>query len=141
MTGILDQWIYFIKHAGSLEAVPEGMLVEPVRHAFEKARVSNMTVEEFEEYDKAGMAVTDAQGALQVARQEGRDEGEKIGIQKGRQEGEIAFLLRLLQRRFGPLPAWVEGQVQAAGPERLALWSERILEVRSLAEVFADGQQ
>ncbi|MEO5365693.1 MAG: hypothetical protein H7831_04960 [Magnetococcus sp. WYHC-3] len=50
-----------------MDHVPE-CGVAPIRHAYEKALGANMTQEEMEIYDKAGMVITDAKGALQLAR-------------------------------------------------------------------------
>jgi hypothetical protein len=39
---------------------------------------------------------------------------ECMGIEKGIQQGEILMLRRLLVRRLGPLPAWVEQCLEEA---------------------------
>jgi hypothetical protein len=47
------------------------------------------------------------------------------------------FLLRLLTRRFGSLPATVIERVQQAGAHDLEDWVDRILDAASLEDVFA----
>ena len=51
-----------------------------------------MDKDEFEFYDKAAMAVTDAAGAIEFAEEKGMKKGEakgrKEGIKEGREEGE-----------------------------------------------------
>ncbi|MBF0625679.1 MAG: hypothetical protein HQL82_12825, partial [Magnetococcales bacterium] len=145
------QWLYFIKWAGSLEDIPERIRGAPIRHAFEKARVANMSMEEYELYEKAGMALTDARGALQEAREEGekaglekgRQQGEQVGLEKGLQMGEhktaIATLRRLLQRKFGlnQQPAWLDQRLAGASLEQIETWTDRILEAGALEDVFA----
>ncbi|MBF0631889.1 MAG: Rpn family recombination-promoting nuclease/putative transposase [Magnetococcales bacterium] len=154
LSDLLDQWIYFIKFAGSLESIPTRMNLPPIRHAFEKAMVANMTSEEWEFYEKAGIAITDAKGAILLAREEGEAKGRKEGEAKGRKEGEAKgrmegeakgilegeakLLTRLLQRRFGPLPGWVGEKIARADLHSLEAWSLRLMEVGSLDEVFAD---
>jgi len=69
-------------------------------------------------------------------KKEGLQEGLELGRQKGREEGELLLLQRLLSKRFGPLPDWVVGRLQRATLAELENWGERILEARSLAEVF-----
>ncbi|MBF0585202.1 MAG: Rpn family recombination-promoting nuclease/putative transposase [Magnetococcales bacterium] len=69
-------------------------------------------------------------------RQEGLLAGEQKGRQEGRQEGEVAFFLRLLQRRFGAVPDWVQTKLASADLETLEIWSERVLDAGSLQEVF-----
>jgi predicted transposase YdaD len=58
--------------------------------------------------------------------------------QEGRQEGEATLLLRQLRRRFGQLPNWVSDKVNTADMELLEILSDRILDARSLEEVFSD---
>jgi len=69
---VLERWVWFLKKAGELEDIPENFQDQPFSHAFEKALVVNMDREEFELYEKAGMALTDAKGAIELAREEGR---------------------------------------------------------------------
>ena len=80
------------------------------------------------------------QQAVSEGRQEGIEEGiekgmEK-GMEKGRVEGEATLLLRLLERRFGPLPAAIRQRIAAANAETLLAWGERVLDARSLDEVW-----
>lgn len=58
------------------------------------------------------------------------------GRQEGRQEGERGLLHRQLTRRFGPLPAWAEQQLDTADAATLEQWGERLLEATALEEVF-----
>ncbi|MEO5339758.1 MAG: Rpn family recombination-promoting nuclease/putative transposase [Magnetococcus sp. MYC-9] len=132
LDSILDRWIYFIRYAGSLQEIPDQLHDVPFRHAFEVARAANMTREELELYENAGIALTDAQGSIELAREE--------GIQIGEQRREAAVLTRQLQRRFGPLPGWVTDSVAHADLATLETWSLRILDVATLEEVFADLQ-
>ncbi|MBF0622204.1 MAG: Rpn family recombination-promoting nuclease/putative transposase [Magnetococcales bacterium] len=74
-------------------------------------------------------------------RQEGRLEGRQEGRQEGRLEGEAALLLRLLQRRFGQLPQWAENQVREADQLKLEMWSDRVLEARSLDDIFKKNEK
>ncbi len=60
-----------------------------------------------------------------------------MGEQRGRQMGEAALLLRLLERRFGVVPAWARDRVLAADTVMLEEWSLRLLDLGSLEEVLA----
>ncbi len=53
-------------------------------------------------------------------------------------KGRVAALLRLLQKRFGPLPTNVEPRLAAATSEQLDRYLDRVLDAASLAEVLAD---
>ena len=61
---------------------------------------------------------------------------EQRGKLEGEQTGEARLLLRLLTRRFGPLPADCVARIQAASSGQLEQWSDRVLDAHSLTEVF-----
>lgn len=62
----------------------------------------------------------------------------------GRAEGVVAgmsgLLLRQLRHRFGPLPPETERTISTADADALQRWSERLLEARSLDDLFAEPQ-
>jgi len=57
---------------------------------------------------------------------------ESKGMARGRRE----LLLRLLQRRFGALPARAGEQVMAGDDAEIDRWSDRLLEASSLDDIF-----
>jgi predicted transposase/invertase (TIGR01784 family) len=61
---------------------------------------------------------------------------EQIGVAKGIQQGEVAVLKRLLTRRFGSLDSSCLEQLEKANPEQLLVWVDRVLEAKTLPEVF-----
>ncbi len=71
-----------------------------------------------------------------VGWQEGLQKGQQQGRQEGEQTGEARLLQRLLTRRFGALPADCVARIRAASSEQLELWSDRMLDASTLAEVF-----
>jgi hypothetical protein len=94
--------------------VPEGL-----------QEVRNMLATRVEQWKRAWM-------------EEGLEAGRQEGLQKGLQKGEAALLLRLLERRFGPLPAAVTDRVLAADIAALEDWGIRVLDAGSLDGVLAD---
>ena len=68
---------------------------------------------------------------------EGRQEGRQEGEQMGRRAGEAALLLRLLERRFGPLPDWATDRIAGADTVTLEEWGIRVLDAGSLDAVLA----
>ena len=58
------------------------------------------------------------------------------GMAKGRAEGRAELVLKLLTRRFGPLPEGAEEQVRAASIDELDAFAERVLTAKSLDEVL-----
>jgi hypothetical protein len=67
---------------------------------------------------------------------EGRNEGLKEGRKEGRNEALRGLLVKQLTRRFGPLPEAAMSRIQAAGPDLLEHWGERLLSASSLDDVF-----
>jgi flagellar biosynthesis/type III secretory pathway protein FliH len=67
---------------------------------------------------------------------EGRREGKLEGMLEGKLEGKLEGILvgearllhRLLERRFGSLPTWVEARLAKAVEEDLVRWGERVLD-------------
>ncbi len=84
LSTLTDKWLYFLKEANRLESVPASLNQEPaIQSAFEVARQSRLTREEIEILDKQAMFIHDSRNAVLLGRQEGRQEGEAIGIEKG----------------------------------------------------------
>ena len=73
------------------------------------------------------------------AKEEGRQEGWQEGRQEGLLEGEVKLLKKLLERRFGDLPAWVSDKLLAAKEQDLERWGEAVLNSPSLSSVFNDS--
>ncbi|EYF03009.1 DUF4351 domain-containing protein [Chondromyces apiculatus] len=65
-----------------------------------------------------------------------RDESRSEGQQEGCREGERLMLLKLLQSRFGDLPAAVVTRIEAAEMPELERWAERLPHAQTLAEVL-----
>jgi hypothetical protein len=61
---------------------------------------------------------------------------ERIGMEKGVPKGEAIILKRLMTRRFGELPSWVEQKLDLAGQKELESWGDRILDAETLEDVF-----
>ena len=59
------------------------------------------------------------------------------GRVEGRVEGEAKSLIRLLERRFGPLPAAVKSRIDGADLNQLDAWIDRVLDAKSLEVMFA----
>ncbi len=72
------------------------------------------------------------QGWLLEGKEEGRKEGEQIGIRKG----ELTMLRRQLKRRFGELPSEAVERLERADIDLLLEWGDRVLTAANLDEVF-----
>lgn len=68
----------------------------------------------------------------------GVEKGRQEGRQVGHQEGESALLLRLLQRKFGIIPAHYRNKIEQADANTLLTWGERILKADYIEEIFEE---
>jgi predicted transposase/invertase (TIGR01784 family) len=83
LAGGLDIWLYFLRHAEKMdtEALPAAFREQPlVLRAVEELMVLTQTDLERERYEARRKAQLDYNTGLKVARMEGRNEGEKIGL-------------------------------------------------------------
>jgi hypothetical protein len=62
--------------------------------------------------------------------------GRQKGKQEGRQEGELNLLRRILVKRFGPLPAWVEKRLADCTVEEIERLGECLSDVASLEQLL-----
>lgn len=72
----------------------------------------------------------------QAARTEGMQQGMQQGMVRGVAQGEQTLLLRQLRRRFGEIPETTRQRLKSAGPDELETWADRVLDAKTLAEVF-----
>jgi hypothetical protein len=63
-------------------------------------------------------------------------EGRRQGREEGRKDGVATVLALQLRKRFGELPESVRTRLSEARSDELEHWSERLLEVSSLDDVF-----
>jgi len=61
--------------------------------------------------------------------------GEKRGLETGRVEGSVAVVLRLLQRRFGPISTEIETRIRTLRFEQLEVLAEALLDFVTLADL------
>ncbi|MBF0416584.1 MAG: DUF4351 domain-containing protein [Magnetococcales bacterium] len=66
--------------------------------------------------------------------------GEKRGEKRGEKKGEAKMLMRQLQRRFGTVPDWASEKIARSEPPSLEEWGLRILDARSLDDVFSEKE-
>ena len=72
----------------------------------------------------------------QTMRAEGKAEGLAEGLATGLAEGKAATLLRLLQRRFGPVPRAMRDRIAAADVAQVEVWFDAAIDAPSLSAVF-----
>lgn len=83
---IKEQWIYFVKNAGSLEYIPNNIDSE-IQKALSSVNEAGMSKEELEAQYKRKEFISIQKLALLKADKDGVNKGIAIGLEKGREEG------------------------------------------------------
>jgi hypothetical protein len=121
--GPLRAWITFFKHWQE-ELTMANVVHEPVKRAMSRIRELSADEETRRLAFVRERALRDEVSLLNDAKREGEMTGERRVLQ------------RLLSKRFGELPDWVVEKLKAADTEQLEAWTDEILTVASLDELF-----
>ena len=87
------------------------------------------------QYFEEGVAVGEARGKVQ-GRAEGKVEGKAEGKVEGKAEGESRALVRLLEKRLGPVSPTLRARIFAADLASIERWFDCALEATDLDSVF-----
>ncbi len=95
LVSVEDKWLYFIKHAGHLTAIPQSLNEPCIVDAFGRINEAALTPEELELQQKRHEFIQIQRTSIELAeekgraegREEGLEEGIEIGVEQGRAEG------------------------------------------------------
>lgn len=87
LSSILDKWIYFLKHAVTLQKVPESFKEPVLEEAFDILAQSNWSKRELEAYDRYLDAIRSSASQLDTAEEIGMARGIAKGIEQGITQG------------------------------------------------------
>jgi predicted transposase/invertase (TIGR01784 family) len=99
-----DKWMYVIKHLSALDRVPDALREKIFLKFFETAEISKLSTSELKQYESSLNVYRDIVNSINWAeekgwmkgRDEGKIEGELLGIEKGKIEGKIEIALQML---------------------------------------------
>ncbi len=129
---LTDKWIYFMKTAQILRSVPEELgNVPELRQAFAIANEANLDPDELEDLERREIFIQDQRGAITKATRIGREQG----IEQGIKQGKLELVLRLLERRVGPLSSEIQTRISQLSAEQLENLGEAVLELASVSDV------
>jgi predicted transposase/invertase (TIGR01784 family) len=86
LTNIEQQWIYFLKNAGTLDFIPKNF-DSSIQHALDVANEANMTPDELEAQHKRKEFISIQKGAVELAEENGLEKGMEKGLEKGLEQG------------------------------------------------------
>ena len=84
---IAEKWIYFIKHATSLDHIPENANTQALKLAYNIAEQHKWSADELAIYDAQEMELHRRQNVIETARMEALEQGRAEGLELGKQEG------------------------------------------------------
>ncbi len=100
LKSVIEQWVYFIKNAESLEVIPENIKDKGLKTAFEEADRHNWNKSELEEYNKIFIREGDEKGRLRMAENKGKIEGKIEGERSKAMEVAKNLLKKGLDNEF-----------------------------------------
>ena len=101
---VAEKWLYFLKHARSLQEVPPSMKAIPaLERAFELANQAALTPAELEVMEKREMFLHDSRNAILKASKDGEKRGIQKGLQQGRQAGRQERAVEIARELIGVL--------------------------------------
>ncbi len=112
----LEQWAFLLLKAQDYDAATLRRLLPGIEFetAIDTIEIISEKTEDKQMYDQREKAQRDYEWALSGAREEGREEGERLGLEKGNLAGKIQLLQELLED-----PATSDAELQAETPETL----------------------
>jgi len=60
----------------------------------------------------------------------------KKGLDEGRQEGELAILRRLIEKRFGAIPGWADERLASRSTAELEELSVHVLDAANIQDLL-----
>ena len=91
LSTLMEQWLFFLKHAKQLSAIPSEMSNVPaLQQAFQFANQANLSPEELEDLEHREMFIHDQRNALKLALRRGIEQGIEQGVEQGIEQGREA---------------------------------------------------
>ena len=87
LTTHFDKWLYFLKNLPSFDHIPDILKESVFIKGFEKAEISNYNEDELRRYEESLKVYRDLKGVIDSAFDDGKIQGEKLGIEKGEKLG------------------------------------------------------
>lgn len=92
-----EKWLYAFRYLHRLQDRPKELQERIFNKLFEIAEIAKFTAEEYVEYENSMKYWRDYKNTIDYAKEEGKIEGEKIGIKKGERKRNIQIAINLLK--------------------------------------------
>ncbi len=126
-------WIRHIEKTGNNGFYLASSVVKYIINGMDvhKVRVFRQKIEQLSE--TGDYMTTLAQEFTRV----GMEKGIKQGIEQGELQGQAKLFLHQVKRRFHTVPGHYLAQIKQADTQSLLLWGEKILDAKTIEEIFA----
>lgn len=129
---LTDKWIYFMKTARTLRSVPEELgNVPELRKAFTIANEANLDPDELEDLERREIFIQDQRGAITKATRIGIEQG----IEQGIKQGNVALIVRQLERSVGVLSPEIKTRIAQLSTQQLENLGEALLDFASVSDL------
>ncbi len=133
----LDKWLYILRNLANLsDPPPESLQENAFNELFEVAAIANFSRTEQDSYQDSLKYYRDMNNIVDTARQEGKEEGIEVGIERGRLTERSNILLSLLPRTVGELPDEITTQVNQLSLEKLNMLTEKLWDFTALNDLL-----
>ncbi|MBS0621852.1 MAG: PD-(D/E)XK nuclease family transposase [Verrucomicrobia bacterium] len=86
LLSVSDKWVYFLKHAKHLDAVPKTIFEAAIKEAFEIVNQGTWSQQQLDAYERRKMALMDDAARFSASFHDGIQKGREEGREEGRQE-------------------------------------------------------
>ncbi|NEO95945.1 MAG: Rpn family recombination-promoting nuclease/putative transposase [Moorea sp. SIO3G5] len=118
-----EKWIYFMKEAPNLEAIPDTLSEIPeIAQALTIANQANMSRKDLEELHKREVFMEDRKGEIRQALEQGKEEGREEGKLEGQEQGRLlmqGLISRQLEGKLGEIPSEIIEGIQQLSLDQL----------------------
>jgi predicted transposase/invertase (TIGR01784 family) len=97
-SGLLEKWLYTLKHIEELSACPDSMNEDIFKELYEEAKLNKLTKEEMRTYRRSELEYDEVMLAVDFAEEKGRKEGIELGEKRGEKRGVEIGRQRLMEK-------------------------------------------
>ncbi|MEJ2622661.1 MAG: Rpn family recombination-promoting nuclease/putative transposase [Candidatus Thiodiazotropha sp.] len=128
MVKTLNQWLYAPEQASLRRAFTVWL-----KKVLLPARLPDVEMPDLSDLNEVSTMLAER---VKEWTQQWKAEGMQEGLEKGRKTGEATMLCKMLELKYGPLPAWAQEKIAQADAATLEQWATRLFNAQTLDEVF-----
>jgi predicted transposase/invertase (TIGR01784 family) len=132
LTTHFDKWLYLLKHLAELSDRPQPLQEEIFNDLFDAAEIANFSPTEQDTYQNSLKYYRDMNNVVDTAREEGREEGRAINLDRQR-----SLTLRFLTRSLGDIPANIQAQINELPIDQLEQLQDDLLDFTGIDDAIA----